>query len=102
MTFTVGSHIFAQDVSNTAVINDPDPKEQKNEFERFYDKTKEGYVHKSKIVYLDQLKRLRSKEIKNGYIFFDENFRLETTVKVLIGRKMRNDSKSQFYRRFET
>lgn len=53
-------------------------------------------------MYLDQLKRLRSKEIKNGFVFSDENFRLETTVKVLIARKTRNDNKFQFYRRFET
>ncbi|WP_300673295.1 hypothetical protein [Soonwooa sp.] len=62
-------------------ISYPDPKEQKKAFERFYNKVKEGYIHRSKVKFLDQLKNLSVKEIKNGYIFFDENFSLEVSTK---------------------
>lgn len=62
-------------------ISYADPKEQKKDFERFYNKVKEGYIHKSKVKFLDQLKNLSVKEITNGYMFFDENFSLEMTVK---------------------
>lgn len=62
-------------------ISYPDPKEQKKDFERFYNKVKEGYIHRSKVKFLEQLKKLSVKETKNGYIFFDSNFSLEVTAK---------------------
>lgn len=62
-------------------ISYPDPKAQKKDFERFVDKTKEGFIHKSKVKFLDQLKKLPFKETKNGYIFSDEKFSLEFSIK---------------------